>query len=395
LCLLGLGAAAGVAGPARGQAPAATSPAPASPDSGLTWAEAASRTLSDGVPCVLLVTSKTVPQSENLARAILGSPAIAHIKEMVQFAELRAEAEPEAIRRLQVASFPTFVALRRGPHGGLEAAGSHRGAMSAEELSGWVRGLGLLQAAGGPARPDAAVARTGHHHYAQTPSPQHYAPPVPSVKVAPPAPREVYVERPAPPVERRIVREAAPVREIVVERAAPVREIVVERAAPREVVVEREAPRNVLTRAVPVREIVVEREAPAPVREIVVEREAPAPVREIVVEREAPRERVVEREEPEIALLPPGPLDRLFGAIGEKIRRRGLPRVDVAVETQRNYRFQPVGEETRFLAPEAVHRKKKHPCGPHCPDHEPPPAPHYHPPVAPPMPGPTPQGPGY
>ena len=123
---------------------------------------------------------------------------------------------------------------------------------------------------------------------------------------------------------------AAPVRERVVERAAPVRERVVERAAP-------------------VREGVVERAAP--VRERVVERAAP---REVVVERAAPREAA----RPQLVLRQPGVMDRMIGGVGERLRRRQLPRVEVEVEQQPIYRFapsapQPIYEMARAVQPPA------------------------------------------
>ncbi|WP_337173041.1 hypothetical protein [Paludisphaera sp.] len=308
---------------------------------------------------------------------------------------------------------------------------------------------------------DEEVSKAGlFHGHEPAPSPQQYAYPPPTPQYYPqpvPVPPTKYVPSPpvrevyAPPREvvREVVREAPPARRIV--REAPremVREVVVEREAPREVVrevvVEREAPapRNLISRGVtervveraappPVeREVIIERAAPPPVereviveraapREVIVEREAPREVvvereapREVVVERAAPREVVVEREAPpvrvraaeaapELSLVQPGILDRVAGAFGERLRRRALPRVDVAVETQRTYRLARPAPAARMVAEPAYeieeepivarvakgHAPCRHGCRPGCPhDHGHGHAQQYAPPAAPQQP---------
>ena len=264
--------------------------APAPSRGTMTWAEAVVQTRSDGKPTVLAVTSKAVPRYTALTKALLASPAVTRLKQQVNVAELCAEDEPEQIKRIQAAGYPTFIALRRGADGTLELAGSFRGTLSPDELTGWVLGLGLVKKSPGAAtsrpdgdvtrpaeatsRPDGDVTRAGLlHKDSPNPSPQaapplpppappYYPPPVyqppPQVYAPPPAPPQYVVEQPQEreyevvieqPQEREyeIVVEQPQEREVVI---AQPREVVI--AQPREVVIAQPlaaAPRNVLTRS--------------------------------------------------------------------------------------------------------------------------------------------------
>jgi hypothetical protein len=345
------------------------------------WTDALETTRRTGIPTVLVVTRSRDKESIACWRSLSSPKAQAALAGQVVVAELNAERDGPQVAGLGIKSFPCVVAYGRTTGGELRNAATYRGSIDPERLVSWLAQLAPTATADAlAAKPiDPSVAKTGWLHGTQTPSPQSPQPvyvPQPvyasqPVCAPPPAPapeREVIIER-----EVVVEREPEPVvtREVVVEREAPIRtrEVVVERAAPapvtREVVVERSVPttRNVLIRReLPPQERVVERAAP--VREVVVER-AP-PVRQRVVERAAPREVVVERapaREPAaraLVLREPGVMDRMLGALGDRLRRRALPRVEVEVERQPIYRFatpaaQPVYEVERGVeAPSKV-----------------------------------------
>jgi hypothetical protein len=358
-----------------------------------TWTEAARQTLSTGATTVLVVTSSAVPGSRELFRSLATNPSLLKLRGRVIVAELSADDDPAQVQRLKVSS-PSLVAFTRSPSGVLERAATSRVKLSPAELVRWLGDRGLIPSTSAPQvasrDADPAVVRTGFgHHQGAQPSPQTpyyatpqqvyvappqqvYVAPPQQVYVAPPAapPREVMVER---PVERRVIRRVVPQpREVIVER-----EVVVEREAPaprrvvREIEVEESNPRSVLTRpreAVPrEREVIVEREAPAPrrvvrevaprefeevVEEVVEEVDVAAP-REVVVAREAaPRAVRVAREapQPRLALIQPGPLGRMVGRLGDRLRQHGMPRVNVEVETERTYRMAAPAETERLVA---------------------------------------------
>lgn len=376
--------------------PGAVVPSPAPAPATTTWVDAVTQTKAKGLPTLLVVTSRTAPASAVLARSLAASAAMTRLRGVVQVAELCAEDEPDQVRRLVVTRYPTYVGLRRGAGGELEVAGSRTGAMSPDEVAGWLWGVGLVTATEPPAANDPGVSRAGllHGHHPPSPSPQYPTPPSPVkvVPVAPPPEREVVVER---PVEREVVVERPVEREVVVER-----EVEVERPVEREVVVERAprrtrevttARRNVLTRTVPAREreVVVERPAPRErevVREVVVERAVPRE-REVVREVVPSRVRTVEYEEerPALTLIRPGVFGRCFGLIGEKLRVAGLPRVDVPIEREPRYRAALPREKAALIAEPArrVYATEEAPrtvCAPapptaYCPPPQPPYAP--------------------
>ena len=416
LSLVGLPPSGMVANRCLAEAPA---PAPTRPGQSLTWLEAVGKTKTMGVPTVLIVTSRAVPASSASARAVLESRALDRLKDSVQVSELCVEDEPEQARNLMVTQFPTFAALRVGVGGRLELAGSRRGAMSADEMVGWVWGIGLVGTADPKPidGPDSGVVKTGLFHgndAPPAPSPQYPVPqaPVKVIPMMPPPPppmveREVVVEQPAEReviVEREVIAEPAPrevIREVIVESApapAPrevVREVIREVApAPRTVTREvTAAPRNVLTRsAAPsrTREVVVERAAPRTVtrevaaaprtvtREIIREVAAPREVVREVVREAAPREVVrevaasrVRDVEPSgeraVNLIRPGLFGRAIGGVGERLRVASLPRIDVAVERETRYRPLAARERSVYLtdtAPEtyAVEAAPRHSC---------------------------------
>jgi hypothetical protein len=350
-----------------------------------TWTEAARQTLSTGATTVLVVTSSAVPGSRELFRSLATNPSLLKLRGRVIVAELSADDDPAQVQRLKVSS-PSLVAFTRSPSGALERAATSRVKLGPAELVRWLGDRGLIPSMGASQvasrDADPAVVRTGFgHHQGAQPSPQTpyyatpqqvYVAPPQQIYVTPPAapPREVMVER---PVERRVIRRVVPQpREVIVER-----EVVVEREAPaprrvvREIEVEESNPRSVLTRpreAVPrEREVIVEREAPAPrrivrevaprdieevVEEVVEEVEVAAP-REVVVAREAaPRAVRVTREapQPRLALIQPGPLGRIAGRLGNRLRQHGMPRVNVEVETERTYRMAAPAETERLIA---------------------------------------------
>ncbi len=251
--------------PASGQAAARTPVAPRP-----AWVEAIRETQEKGVPTVLIVTSRAVPQSTNMARDILAHPCVARIRQEINVAEICAEDEPVQVKRMGATHFPTFVLFRASPGGRLEAVANRRGSLSGEAFCGWLMGTGALEVVAGRDRTheDPNVLRTGGQDGQPSPSSQYCPTPAPPPKVIPapiPAP---------PPVEREVVVEEQPVeQEYVIEREVEqptevVREVVVERAPQPErervVYVERAAPpaapRNVLTRSVPA-------PAPTPTRE--------------------------------------------------------------------------------------------------------------------------------
>ena len=286
-----------------------------------SWSEALLRTKAEGIPTILVVTSRAVPASSLTARNLVSTATRERFRGVVQLAELCVEDEPEQARNLMVTKFPTIVGLKVGAGGKFVIVGSRAGVMSADELVGWVEGLGLGDSSNKPYTNDPFVMRTGLFHGSSpqaspSASPQYPTPPPPvkMVPVQPPPPpppppapvveREVVVEEPVEReviIEREVVAEPAPptrevVREIVVE-AAPepppttrevVREIVVQRApAPAQPRAVTPAPRNVLTRSAPVRErqIIVQRSA-APTRTVTTRAAAPAPTQVIQVVRE-------------------------------------------------------------------------------------------------------------
>jgi len=334
----------------------------ADPSSG--WNGAVRLTQQAGVPSVLVVTSASAPGSHEAARALLTSNSLKRLAGVVSAAEVSAESDPAQVQQLRPSKFPTTIVLRRGQSGSLERAGCYEGAMTPEETVGWLLGLGVVTRAGeksaaatpGSGEADPGVVKTlfGHaNESAPSPSPQavqappvYYPPPAYFPPPQAPAPRQA-VER---PVERRVVRRAVPKRRSVV---------VVERPAPRNVVqyevVEEEeapAPRSLLVRpreAEPTEEVeVVEEEVEAAPRRAVVA----APRERTVVVAEAPREalpRVAVVEQPDVALIQPGPIDRLVGGVGNRLRRRALPRVDLQVETQRTYRLAPPAPSPRMV----------------------------------------------
>jgi len=377
----------------------------------LGWAHAVKQTQATGTATVLVVTSSRAKGSRELYRSLASSPEVAALKGRVIVEELSADAEPDQVDRMALAS-PSVVAFRRGATGGLERAGSVSGAITPAELVAWMGRRGLIADRGQAASSDSAVVQAGFGGHKQHPSPQQapYVPP--PVYYAPqpqpqPAPREVYVEREAPAPREVIVE-----REVEVVREAPAPRRVVMREVPaptsREVVVEREvaAPRSLLTRTREVappatREVYVERAAPAPrqvlvrevpaprEREVIIEREVAAPVeREVIVEREAPAVRRVAAAPrglsiSELNLVRPGPIDRAIGALGNRLRKRGLPRVALEVEMEETYRLAPA-PATRVIAAPA-------------PAYASPPEPRYvQPPTYAPSPqyGPSPQQPG-
>lgn len=366
-----------------------------------SWTQAVKQTQSTGATSVLVVTSARSKGSRELYRSLAGSPAIAALRGRVVLAELSAEADADQIDRLGLTS-PSVVAFRKGATGGLERAGSYSGSISPDELVAWLNRRGLIGAAvtettvSLPAA-DPSVEKASFGGHGSHPTPQQAPQPVPYYP--PPQPQVIYAPAP-PPVEREVeyVREvAAPrEREVIVEREveyvreapAPRRVVVREAPAPREreVIVEREAPttRSLLTRPREVaapreREVVVERAAPAPrqvvvrevaaprEREVIVEREVAAPrEREVVVEREAPARRVVAAPRAalgasDLNLVRPGPVDRALGALGNRLRKRGLPRVALEVETEETYRLAPAPTTRVIAAPAPVYAQQPQP----------------------------------
>jgi hypothetical protein len=350
------------------------------------WTDALETTRRTGIPTVLVVTRSGDKGSIACWRSLSSPKAQSVLAGQVVVAELCAERDGPQVAGLGVKSFPCLVAYARTTAGELRNAATFQGSTNPEQLVSWVARLAPAAAvdASGTKPADPSVEKTGWLHGTQQPSPQSQQPvyvpqPVcaPQPQPAPAPEREVIVERevvverePEPEVTREVVIErAAPTttREVIVERVAPApvtREVVVERAAPppttRNVLIRRELPpqERVVERAAPVRERVIERAAP--VRERVIERAAP--VRERVVERAAPREVVVERAAPRepaaraLVLREPGVFDRMIGALGDRLRRRALPRVEVEVERQPIYRFatpaaQPVYEVERAVEP--------------------------------------------
>ena len=406
-----------------------------------TWVEAVAKMKAKGIPTILIVTSRAVPDSAASAKAVLASPALARLKDAVQVSEICVEDEPEQAKNLLATQFPTFVGLRAGIDGRLVLVGSRRGSMSAEELVGWAWGIGLGEPAESKtsAGADTGVVKTGLFHRNDAPpapSPQYAVPQAPMkvIPYLPPAPlppplpppmveREVVSEQPVEReiiIEREVVTEPAPrevIREVVVETAPAPREVVreiIREAAPRTVTREvTAAPRNVLTRSVPpsrTREVVVERSAPRTVtrevaparREVireVIREAAPREVVREVVREAAPREVVrevaatrVRDVEPAakraVNLIRPGLFGRAIGGMGERLRIASLPRIDVAVERETRYRPLAPRERSVYLsdsAPEtyAVEAAPRHSCFRGCghgPAQPPAPTPAYSPP---------------
>lgn len=357
--------------PASGQSAARTPSVPPA-----AWVEAIRQTQEKGVPTVLIVTSRVVPLSTNVARDILAHPCVARIRQEINVVEICAEDEPVQVKRMGATHFPTFVLLRASPGGRLEAVANHRGSLSGEALCGWLMGTGALEVVARRDRTheDPNVLRTGGQDGQPSPSSQYCPTPAPPAKVIPappPVEREVVVEeQPVEQeyvIEREVEQPTEVVREVVVERAPqPERErvVYVERAAPSA------APRNVLTRSVPApaptptreRVVYVQRAAPraaaAPravqterVREVVVERAVAAAPREVVaVPARARVAQAVQPVQPRVALIRPGFLGRTVGAVGENLRRVGLPRVDVAVQNEQTYTFAQPRESTVYMA---------------------------------------------
>jgi hypothetical protein len=127
--------------------------------------------------------------------------------------------------------------------------------------------------------------------------------------------------------------------------------------------------RNVLTRpreatprpANPTRRVVVREAAPPEVEEEVEEVEmVTRSVRPVTtapraaVARPVTLRAVQEEAQPELVLIQPGPLDRLAGAIGARLSRRAMPRVQLDVETQQTYRLASAPRPRVVSAPPAA-----------------------------------------
>jgi len=368
------------------------------------WDEALEATRRTGVPTVLVVGRPGSRESVATWRSLTSPEARAVLAGRAVVAEFDADRLAAQAAGMKLREYPSLVVYSRTPDGGLRHEATHPGSLDAKRLAAWLddQAAPSFDASSQPALLDPTVEKTIGHRHNQLPTPQQPSPQQPYAPqpayIQPPAyppPQPVYAPAPPPSevvVEREVIveRVAEPeaVREVIVEREAPVtREVVVERAAPApttrnvlvvpreaparrvvERVVERAAPapvrERVIERAAPVVERVVERAAPAPIRERVVERAAPtvervveraAPAVERVVERAAPREVVVERaveaRRPQFVLRQPGFVDRMIGGFGNRLRRRGLPRVEVEVEQQPVYRFAEAAPEAVYEMP--------------------------------------------
>ena len=282
---------------------------PPAQSQGPGWVEAVLRTIQQGTPTVLVVTSAKVPGSHEAARTLLLSSAVRQLGSQVTLAELSAESEPQQVQRMRLTSLPCLVVYGKGKTGGLESVLTHRGLLSPDEFTQWLVVAGVVRS---PRRPDPALVQAAAtdvtaptalqapadasvrpvQYCAPSPSSQAPSPPVKYLPQPTPTypapPREAYYEQ--RPVQRQVVRRVVP-------RRAEREVMIVERPAPRRVVreveeveeVEEEAPtRNVLVR----RREAAPREA-APTRVV---REA-APTR--VVREAAPTRVVREVEEAE------------------------------------------------------------------------------------------------
>ncbi|WP_165252176.1 hypothetical protein [Paludisphaera soli] len=182
-------------------------------------AQAVRETTTQGVPSVVIITSRATPDSASLRRDLESSPQAESLARSVRLAEMPAEIYASQVAKLGVKSFPTVVVYRE-EGGKLRTVAAKAGLADARSLFAWLISLDPVEdkpseVANGQAGPkDPKLAQASHFN--DGPSPQAYAteqrvpqpyappkqppiaPPQPPVHIPPPQPQQpVYQAPPA------------------------------------------------------------------------------------------------------------------------------------------------------------------------------------------------------
>lgn len=296
--------------------------------------QALANTLQAGRPTVLVASSKADAEAARMWTTLIGTPRYAELSGTTQFVPMHAEANPERIRALGITSTPTVLVYRRGP-AGLELAGRKDGVKDAYLVLGWLDTLGLNAPATAVApATDAAVTRANHPQAVPQASPQqqYQAPP----QAAPPPTPLMAVPQPAPVMAVPTISAPAPAPVVV---SSPPQPIVFQPQA-QTIVVGPTPPTNVVLSAAPSAPpniSLMMPAAPAPPPSMFLAPPAPAaapafavPSQPLYAAAPVQPQAGVGTVALGLVLSNPALLDRILGAIGECLARRGQPRVQMS-----------------------------------------------------------------
>lgn len=331
--LAGLLVAALPASDARAQGPASPGWAP--------LAEALRTTLESGRPTVVVVTGAD-GGSQQLRGALPGILQTQAIGGLVQLAEMPAAEHAERLRQMQVNVVPTVLVYVRGERG-LALADYKQGLADPYQLVGWLSGVRLPAAAPVPIATanDPNVQRTGYPSpqgsapTPQAPAPPPYVPPQPPMQAPPPpvytqpvqVPPVVTAPAPVPavvsppsqtfivqPQPATLVMAPSPQPNIILAGSAPSAPTVMMAAAPSAAA---PAPVNLMTQPAAAPTYAM---APAPTYAMA---SAPAPAYAPAPVGQGPVSTAL------ITMVAPNLLESILGAIGNRLRRHGLPRMEM------------------------------------------------------------------
>lgn len=318
--------------PSRSTKTAAAAPLPTTAD------QALGLTSQTGRPTLLVLTSRSEPDSQRLWEDLAAWVQKGGDRGW-SVARLSLEADAEPVRRLGVTRFPTVIVYRKGSRG-VEAAGSRVQPRDAAEVLAWL-GSTNPAVATNEAKSDPAVGRTGlfHHPHAQ-PSPQTPAPsPAPAAAAVPafaPVPAPILTASPAAmPAQAPVVLATAP--PPIVLQQAPQTVYVAPPAQPANIVVLAPPPAAPSVSVVQPSGYGVAAGSPSlfladpAASAVVAASPAVAPVAlttAIAAPAAAPASSTTA-----IAAIPAGPVGRFFGWIGERLVRFKYPRIMTTTTT--------------------------------------------------------------
>jgi hypothetical protein len=159
-------------------------------------AQALKATVETGRPTVVIVTSRNDAASAQLRDGLAGILQTQAIGGQVQLAEMPSEAHAQRLRQMGVTSVPTVLVYTREGNG-LRLAGYRVGMADPYQIIGWLGSVPLAPVPGAPAAADTGIVRTGGPSSQGEPSPQHEHRPSPQM---PTQPRVEQPVRPPAPV---------------------------------------------------------------------------------------------------------------------------------------------------------------------------------------------------
>lgn len=285
-------------------------------------------TQQTGRLCVIGVTSTANPASQEAWRHLLSLNSVQEMSRSGTFVELPLELDPNTAKLLKVQAANSIL-VYGGDGRRIRLVGHKSGLEDPYLLARWLETMGLV--AGGGPRIDPSVSQASHFH--QQPSPQQ---PVPQVPISPQPPTQ-FMMPVAQPTMAPVYTAPALAPTVVSPPSAPV---VVQPSAPTVVVGPTPAPNIIFAQSAPAAPSVTMMAAPAPTPSVMMMAPQPvqaapmamAPVQALApapMMATQPQQSVVGTTVVGLLLSNPNLIDRILGAIGRLLARRGQPRMEM------------------------------------------------------------------